>query len=221
MDLKYRKYLHDKHSAIKNERPMNPALNAVVEGMLRAGQVLAMASEDDGTDNSPWIRFYDGTHLFDPALNPALHEIADKYMAQLHTRMGLPEHDPHAIEYLGEDNPDTGALIHFVGDNRIFVCRKHPDVFAAFLKRTSDVGTYENTCTVRLSKKCGGFTSLLPLIRGRFVLFFDACWECRHLTDQIAENRFRTNVLEAQAKLPLGARIDPGSPVPPLPRLPH
>jgi hypothetical protein len=217
MDLKHRKYLQRKHSAITNDRPMDPALNTVVQGMLRAEQVLALASEDDGSDNSPLIRFYDGTHLFDPALNPALHERADAYMAQLHMRMGLPGYDPHAIEYLGEANPDTGALIHFVGDNRIFVCRKHPDVFAAFLKRTADVGTYENPCTVRLSKKCGGFTDMFPVVRGRFVIFFDVCLACCRLAHEIAENRFRTNVLEAQAKLPLGARIDPGSPVPPTP----
>ncbi|ORB53672.1 hypothetical protein [Mycobacterium persicum] len=88
---------------------------------------------------------------------------------------------------------------------------------------------YELRCTINLSDTCtmplsrdvsdygGGTTRLMPVRRGRFVLLFRCCRACEALAGKTADVNFKISVLEAQAKLPPDAVIDPGSPIPPVP----
>jgi len=111
-----------------------------------------------------------------------------------------------------------------------------PDYFASLLqtfaavddyhKYTAEVGVYgadyELKCTINIAKDCtayaedfgGGTTRQMTLRRGQFLLLFRCCRVCEDLVGQFADNNFKISVMEAQAKLPRGATIDPGSPVP-------
>jgi len=84
---------------------------------------------------------------------------------------------------------------------------------------------YELKCNVNIAKDCtayaddfgGGTTRQLTERRGQFLLLFRCCRTCEDLAGQLGRPTFRISVMEAQAKLPRGAVIDPGSPVPPRP----
>ena len=88
---------------------------------------------------------------------------------------------------------------------------------------------YELRCNVNIAADCtaplspdvndfgGGTTRLMPLRRGQFLLLFRCCRVCEGLAGKIADTNFKISIMEAQAKLPPGAVIDPGSPVPPRP----
>ena len=53
-------------------------------------------------------------------------------------------------------------------------------------------------------------TKLLPIACGRVVLMFEICRACEFVADDTAFYGVRSAVLDAQAKLPPGAVIDPG-----------
>ena len=60
-------------------------------------------------------------------------------------------------------------------------------------------------------------THLLPITQGAFVLVLACCDDCRAHIEQTVHDNMILSQLEAQAKLPPGAVIDPLSPVPPRP----
>ncbi|OBK18589.1 hypothetical protein [Mycobacterium asiaticum] len=71
-------------------------------------------------------------------------------------------------------------------------------------------------CDVRLAPGgCRGRAVYLPLEQGQFIVIFSICNACDSWSKQTAETNFKLGVIAAQAQLPTGARIDPGSPVRP------
>ena len=193
---------------------MNPALNTTVQAVLDAEHIEA-ALADDSLLNSA---------LFDPAWCPTMHA---KLMAELEELHAL-EHQGGIADYRtfrGEtydphDPASTSGtvLLKFPGDCRLFVCRNNADRLAAMMK-----GWSFGVCDVCIAEDCQACTfndhptRPLPIACGRVVLMFEICTACEFIVTDTTFYGVRSSVLEAQAKLPPGARIDPGSPVPPTP----
>lgn len=80
---------------------------------------------------------------------------------------------------------------------------------------------YEMRCTVNIAASCtaplsrdvsdygGGTTRLMQVHRGRVVLLFRCCTACEDLAGRIADNNYKTSVIDARADLPRGAAIPP------------
>ena len=111
------------------------------------------------------------------------------------------------------------ALLKWPGDRRIFVCRNSADRLAAIMKCT---GPW-TACDVCVAEDCQASTfndhptRPLPIACGRVVLMFEICLACEFVVTDTAFYNLRSSALDAQAKLPPGAVIDPLSPVPPRP----
>jgi hypothetical protein len=121
-------------------------------------------------------------------------------------------HDPN--------NTSGVALLKWPHDRRIFVCRNNPDRLAAYMRA---IGTWSG-CDVQLDHNdCQSLTfndwptRQLPIACGRVVIVFEICTVCEFLVCDAVYFNTRASVIEAQAALPPGAYIDPGSPVPPRP----
>lgn len=217
LSQKRRAELLNKYPALNNERPMSPAINLTVQGVGMAEHIEHYLNEDVEHTAA----------LFDPAWSPVLHakltaELealhaleretgdADGITAEYHTFRG-ERYNPH-------DPADGGVvLLKWPYDRRIYVCRSNADRFAAMLDNMGPFGT----CDVQIVEDCHSLSfndqpiRPLPIACGRVVLMFEICLACEAKAGQMAEANFRFNVLAAQAKLPRGAVIDPGSPVAP------
>lgn len=195
--------------------PMNPALNTTVQGVLRAERIETLLADDSLLN----------ALLCDPALSPTLYGKLVDERAALHA---LEREDGGAIykTFRGETyNPhapaDTSgtALVKYPGDRRIFVCRNNADRMAAFVESQGPWGV----CDVCIAGDCQSVafndypTRPLPISSGRVALMFEICAACEFVATDMVEHRMRSAVTKAQATLPEGARIDPGSPVPLLP----
>lgn len=88
---------------------------------------------------------------------------------------------------------------------------------------------YEMRCTVNIADNCtapvsrdvsdygGGTTRLIQVHRGQFVLLFRCCTACEERAGVIADNNYKTHVIDARVDLPRGAVIDSGSAATPTP----
>ena len=192
--------------------PMNPALNTTVQAILKAERIEANLADDTLLNKL----------LFDPTWCPTLHGKLTAALAELHAAEGQggrvdyrtfrgETYDPH-------DPKDTSGtvLLKWPHDCRIFVCRNQPDRMAAMLQST---GLW-NTCDVQIADDCTSLcfvdypTRPLPISCGRVVLMFEICAACEFTVSDTVFFNMRSGVMEAQAKLPPGAVVDPGSPVP-------
>lgn len=84
-------------------------------------------------------------------------------------------------------------------------------------------------CTVNIADNCtapvsrdvsdygGGTTRLIQVHRGQFVLLFRCCTACEERAGVIADNNYKTHVIDARVDLPRGAVIDSGSAATPTP----
>jgi hypothetical protein len=214
MNEQRRQELIDKFPAI-NWPPMNPALNTTVQGVLRAERIEDLLADDSLLN----------ALLCDPAWSPTLYaKLVDEREA-LHA---LEHEDGGAVykTFRGEAyNPhapaDTSgtALLKYPGDRRIFVCRNNADRMAAFVESQGPWGV----CDVCIAEDCQSVafndypTRPLPMSCGRVALMFEICAACEFVATDVVEDRMRSAVTRVQATLPEGTRIDPGSPVPPLP----
>lgn len=162
------------------------------------------------------------TVLTDPAYCPEVYakltaEREELYVIQRQGRGAQyvpPDYHPHSPWETGRT-----ALLKFPGDRRIFVCRNNADRLAAYFAAQGVWGM----CDVCVAEDCMSQTlddhptRPLPIACGRVVIMFEICQACEFaVTDKVYFN-LRANVLAAQADLPPGAVIDPGSPIPPQP----
>lgn len=162
--------------------------------------------------------------LFDPKANPKLYA---KLMAEREALHAL-ESDGGAVyvtfrcdsfDPRGPEGTDGAALLKFPGDRRIFVCRSRADRLAAWMEHQDP----DAHCDICIAADCQAKvfvdhpTRPLPISCGRVVLMFEICLACEFEVTDTAYFNIRASVLDEQAKLPPGAVIDPGSPIPPIP----
>jgi hypothetical protein len=142
----------------------------------------------------------DTAWLFDPNCAPAMSEFANKTMQDMRTRFG--RHIAKAA--------DTDVFLYYPGTNDFYVYPNNIQRFAYMLTFCWPVG-----CDIEMAPGgCSGVELFLPLQRGQFIVVFGICAVCDAWARVTAEVNFRTSLMEAQDKLPPGAYIDPGSPVP-------
>jgi len=147
MDQARRQYLTAKFPALNNVRPMDPALNKIVQAQDDAERITAGAH---GRDNAP---------LFDPAWSPAMWERANKAVHDLRIRTGLPDDDPNRIrlnshdydDFDLDDLPDDAVVIWAVDTKTAFVGRpphkterptKRVDWFTSTLQLAQEIDDY-------------------------------------------------------------------------------
>jgi hypothetical protein len=221
MNRQRRQQLIDKWPQIAPDaRPMNPALNTTVQAVLDAERIEA-ALADDTLLNSA---------LFDPAWCPTMHAKLLADLEELHAlereNVGEEYKTADYVTFRGEtydphDPASTSGtvLLKFPGDRRLFVCRNNADRLAAMMRNR---GLWE-ACDVCIAEDCRSHvfidhpTRPLPIACGRVVLMYEICTACEFVVTDTAFYGLRSSVMEAQAKLPPGAVIDPRSPIPPTP----
>ncbi|WP_460357691.1 hypothetical protein [Mycobacterium sp. ZZG] len=72
-------------------------------------------------------------------------------------------------------------------------------------------------CNINVADRCDGEPEDFPVSFGGLKMIFKCCQACKAKAVETAETGMNTSEILAQAQLPPGARIDPGSPVPPTP----
>ncbi len=226
---------------------MDPALNTTVQAILSAELIETGARGFSGRDNGPMFdpvwspamhdradaamaelrtalandevvidsHDYDLEHGFDrsqPPTDAVFIWAAGSGRILICCRSGS-SHDERRLR--GADY-FASMLQHFAQVDDYYKYTAEPGVYGA---------DYELKCTINIAKDCtayaedfgGGTTRLMTVRRGQFLILFRCCQVCEALAGQLADNNFKISVMEAQAKLPHGATIDPGSPVPPRP----
>lgn len=182
-------HLVTKYGIGRPPKPDNPHVDAVLAVERAAGRA-ALAG-----GNTSW--------LFDPALNEKMWERANEAIREMWRQHG----DFMAGVW------DSGVFLYYPGQSEFHAHGNDIERFAYLLGYAN-----QNGCDIKLAPGgCGDSTVFLPLERGQFLVVFEICTACDEWARHTAETNFRVSVLEAQAKLPPGARIDPGSPVPPRP----
>lgn len=188
-----------------DRRPMNPALNATVQAILDAEQVVSRQG---------WARRIGD--WVDPSRSPRMHEIAAQAHRDLRAAMARGEivyndfadegypHDP--------DHPsDAAVLIHFVGTKQVNVCKRElPGLVergvgyhASLLQLHASVydGYRDGDCSIRLAKICGGPNNMMTLSYGAFILVFRCCEECDLVAREYAEVGYKLGIIEANERL--------------------
>ncbi len=173
----------------------------------------------------------------DPDRCPLIHEVVATAHRSLRLAMAADQitYDDHAAggaSYDPNGPNDSAALIHFVGSNMVMVSRRPLPgkaergvrYHAGLLQLYAQVYDLHSRgdCQIGLADDCGvgrvgGLTNMMVASRDPFVFVFRCCESCDLAARALERTNFRFSVLAAQAKLPPGARIDPGSPVPPTP----
>lgn len=167
--------------------------NSTVTAILAAERTVARAG--GGAGDMSW--------LFDPALNRQMWERANDAIREMWRQHG---------EFMA-GVWDSAVFLYYPGQSEFRAYGNDIERFAYMLGYAS-----QNGCDIKLaSGGCSEGTVFLPLEGGQFLVVFEICEACDAWARRIAETNFRVNVMEAQAKLPPGARIDPGSPVPSRP----
>lgn len=220
--------------------PMNPAMNTTVSAVLDAERI-----EDQGRRGRDLTSLFDP--IWSPAMHEIADKTMWKLRTALADgEVQLESHGYDMAHEIDLDNPPTDAVfIYRVGDRYLLVCCRagacHDErrlrgtgYFGDMLNHFAALDDYyvynsgadrELKCTVNLSTDClandedwgAGRTRQITTRRGQFVLTWRCCITCERLAGQMAETNFRISVMEAQAKLPPGAVIDPLSPVAPRP----
>jgi hypothetical protein len=174
------------------DRPaMNPQLNTTVTAILAAERI---TSGTHGPENTP---------LFDPVWSSAMWERANEAIREMSSQHG----DFMAGVW------DSAVFLYYPGRSEFRAYGNDIERFTYMLGYAS-----QNNCDIKLAPGgCSEGTAFLPLGRGQFIVVFEICEVCDAWARRTAETNFRVKVMEAQAGLPPGATIDPGSPVPPRP----
>jgi hypothetical protein len=190
-----------------------PRANPTVSACLDSGTIVAKT----------FLREHDYAEMFDPDRSPEMWARAIEAVGALHKAsargeigfvsasgpVGVPQPNPL-------DNPfdEHVTLMHCVGDYRVFVCRNQPDNFSVALFVAANFGQ-GGSCMINVADDCGVVTRQLPLEFGTLLLVFECCDACLIMAGRLADHGLEASVAVAQAELPPGARIHPGSPVPP------
>jgi hypothetical protein len=230
-------FLQNKYPAMSNHSPMDPSASTQVRAVLRARDIVHRVWGDEKDSVARLAEV-----LFDPARVPTFASVADAAAADFHSRteeFGRMHYDTADTDYDPHDPAEQGAVrIWRVGSNYVTIVRDrwhapnpHHDGTVEFAADPLDLETSlldrwecgcmgycdcDRRCNVHQPGRSGGGTTrLLPVVRGTLVLMLRCCETCEAQAARIAETNFKISVLEAQAKLPRGAVIDPRSPVPP------
>lgn len=148
--------------------------------------------------------------LFDPAWSPAMWQLAQRTLHDMHRQFG-DQIDAAA---------DSDTFLYYPCIPNLYVYGDGMECFSYMITTRVPMphAVGQRGCDVQLAPEgCRGQAVYLPLERGQFLVVFSICRACDAWARETAEVRFRSNVLGAQVHLPLGAVIDPGSPVPPIP----
>jgi hypothetical protein len=185
--------------------PMDPALNTTVQAILDAEHVVTR--QGFARRLGDWV---------DPSRSPRLWEIATQAHRDLRAKMARDEiaYDDFADDGypFDPDNPsDAAVLIHFVGSNRVSVCKRQlpglvergADYHTGLLQLYGSVydGAREGDCSIRLARDCGGPNSMMTLTYGAFVLVVRCCEECNLAARENAEVGYKLSLMEAHERL--------------------
>lgn len=184
--------LFEKYRMGESPDPDNP----IVRGTLDGERIVAMSTRH-GNDESA---------LFDPAWSPRMYDLAERTLHNLHMGLGYRG----CFRYVNTRGntcrwPIDGRAVgvHFVGDDRVFVCKGKPDIFASTLAYMRWFHDIANGCQINIADDCGGPTISLPLLRGRFLLIFECCVSCRERAGQIADDGYLIGEMEARVRVGL------------------
>ena len=129
IDPQDREYLKAKYIP---DRPTDPALNPTVNDILDANRIVAQT----------WR--HDGAALFDPKWSPEMYALGERWMSDLraarangHVEYVAYDSYGHETPYDPDDPHELGTLVNFVGQQRIYVCRRAPDLFSAMLQNAA------------------------------------------------------------------------------------
>ncbi|ACC42854.1 hypothetical protein MMAR_4447 [Mycobacterium marinum M] len=195
--------------------------------------VTAILDSQEIVSRQGWARRM--TAWDDPDRCPPIYEVVARVHRNLRLAMaaGQITYDDHAADgatYDPDDPEDSAALIHFVGSNTVLVSKRPlpgkaergVDYHAGLLQLYARVYDFHSRgdCQIGLADDCGagrvgGLTNMMVASRDPFVFVFRCCESCDLAARELERTRFRESLVWAQAQLPRGARIDPGSPVPP------
>lgn len=157
----------------------------------------------------------DSGHLFDPVINPAMHEWVNAVIRHLHTSQdikyidrrlpGMRPYDQH------QPNAQGHTFVHFVGmPDTVLVFREPAERFA-WLWSAINRGFLRDNCDLAVSPLCTGgreypyLDFYVPVQRGQFLLMFESCPECY---DTI-EDAYKTGMRRATAEAWAAAQMAP------------
>jgi hypothetical protein len=169
--------------------------NLIVRAILDGERIVAMSTRHGNDEGA----------LFDPAWSPTMHDLAERAHNELHRALvdGVVKCVNTAGNTLRGARTDREMYVHFVGDDRVFVCKGKPDIFASTLQHMRWLHDIGGGCKINTTDDCGGPTILLPLLRGRFLLIFECCVPCRERAGQMADNGYLIGEMEARVRLGL------------------
>ncbi|WP_101950638.1 hypothetical protein [Mycobacterium sp. 3519A] len=173
----------------------------------------------------------------DPDRCPPIYKVVAKAHRNLRLAMAADQitYDDHAADGASYDPDDlnaSAALIHFVGSNTVMVSKRRlpgkaergVDYHAGLLQLYAQVYDFHSRgdCQIVLADECGvgrvgGLTNMMVASRDPFVFVFRCCESCDLAARELERTRLREALVWAQGHLPPGARIDPRSPVRPVP----
>lgn len=174
--------------------------DAIVSAIQVVERTRALVTRE--TDDTAW--------LFDPSWSPDMWELADSTMRNMRQRFG------DRIEVAA----DSDTFLYYPCIPNLYVYEDAMERFAYMITTRVPLphAVGERGCDVQLAPEgCSGRAVYLPLERGPFIVVFSICQSCNTWARETAETNFKLGVISAQLHLPPGARIDPGSPVPPTP----
>lgn len=190
--------LFDKYRMGESPDPDHP----IVQAMLDAKRIVVRSTRSGD----------DASSLFDPAWSPRMYDLAERTLSNVHHGLGRGG-DMRYVNTAGNTlrgpRRDRETYVHFVGDERAFVCKGKPDEFAATLPHLHWLHDIANGCQINIADDCGGATVRVPLLRGRFLLIFACCVPYREQADVMADDGFIISEMDEQADLLPGARIMP------------
>jgi hypothetical protein len=150
----------------------------------------------------------DTAYLFDPAWSPAMWQLAQRTMRDMRKLFG------DRIEAAA----DSDTFLYYPCIPELYVYDDAMERFSYMITTRVPMphAVGQRGCDVQLAPDgCSGRAVYLPHEHAPFIVVFSVCRACDAWARATAEIRFRSNVLGAQVHLSQGARIDPGSPVPP------
>ncbi|MBE5451634.1 hypothetical protein [Mycobacteroides abscessus] len=150
----------------------------------------------------------DTAYLFDPAWNPDMWQLAQRTMRDMRQRFA------DRIEAAA----DSDTFLYYPCIPNLYVYDDAMERFSYMITTRVPLphAVGERGCDVQLAPEgCSGRAVYLPHEHAPFIVVFGICRACDTWARETAEIRFREGLVWVQAQLPPGARIDPGSPVPP------
>lgn len=152
----------------------------------------------------------DTAWLFDPNWNPGMWRLANRTMRDMRRQFG------DRIEAASDS--DTFLYYPCIPELYVYVDAMERVSYMITTRVPLPHAVGERGFDVQLAPSgCSGRAMYLPLERGQFLVVFSICKACDGWARETAETNLKFAVISAQAQLPPGARIDPGSPILPTP----